>query len=175
MPNVNRPRYRVSMRDHPWAPADSELPAAIPAAAMAAAAVILVPAALTGAPGSVLVALALLVAAGLAGVAVVFEQRTPAVIACVLVATALVGALGMDLGGRAGRSADQGAPFPAVVGMKLDRAKRLFQQHGPVQIVVQRASYGERNVVLRATGYGPHGTYGPGSTIRLVVGTRAPR
>ncbi|MDX6533579.1 MAG: hypothetical protein QOF68_1323 [Gaiellales bacterium] len=156
-------------------PRDTHLPAFVPAAAIAAATALLVLLALADAPGSVLIILALLAAAGLAALAVVLEKATPAVVAFALGAAALLGVLGMELGGRAGRSAEHGAPFPAVVGMKVDKARKLFEQHGPVEIVIQRASYGERNVVLRATGYGPHGTYGRGSIIRLVVGTRPPR
>jgi len=160
------------MREHPWLPRESNLPTALPAAAIAGVTAILAAFAWAGAPGSALVALALVGAALLAALAVVFEQRMPAVVALTLVVASVIGMIGMELGGRAGRSTQQGAPFPAVVGMKLNRARALFEQHGPVEILVQRVPYGERNVVLRATGYGPHGTYGPGSVIRLVVGTR---
>ncbi|MDX6552192.1 MAG: hypothetical protein QOH74_680 [Gaiellales bacterium] len=163
------------MRDHPWVPRHTSLPAFAPGAAIGAATALLVLLALADAPGSVLIVFALLAAAGLVAVAVILERWTPAVVALVLVATAVLGLVGIELGGRAGRSVQVGAPFPAVVGMKVDKARKLFEQHGPVHIVIQRASYGERDVVLRATGYGPHGTYGPGSTIRLVVGTRPPR
>jgi membrane protein implicated in regulation of membrane protease activity len=162
------------MRELPWLPRDTNLPAFAPAVAIGAAAAALVLLALADAPGSLLIAMAVLAAVGLLVLAVLLEQWTPAAVALVLVATALLGLLGLELGGRAGRSAKPGAPFPAVVGMNVDRARTLLEQHGPVRIVIQRASYGQRDVVLRATGYGPHGTYGPGSTIRLVVGTRAP-
>jgi membrane protein implicated in regulation of membrane protease activity len=163
------------MRDHPWLPREPTLPAFAPGAAIGGVAALLVLLALADAPGTLLIVLALLAALALGALAVLLEQSTPAVVSVALVATAALGLLGMELGGRAGRSAQQGTPFPAVVGMKVDRARRLFEQHGGVRVVIQRVSYGERNVVLRATGYGPHGTYGPGSTIRLVVGTRPPR
>jgi len=163
------------MHDRAWLPRDAVLPSYASGAAIGAATTLLALLALAGAPASVLIALGLVAAVVLAALAVLLEQWTPGIVAAVLVVTAALGMLGLELGQRAGRSAEQGAPFPAVVGMKVDRARKLFEQHGPVNIVIQRVSYGERNVVLRATGYGPHGTYGPGSTIHLVVGTRAPR
>jgi hypothetical protein len=44
----------------------------------------------------------------------------------------------------------------------------------PGQVRDPPAPYGTRGTVLRATGYAPDGSYGPGSTITLLVGSRAP-
>lgn len=162
------------MSEHPWLPRETAPSAFLAAAAVAAVVLGLTLLALVDAPGGALVGFTVVGALVLVAAAVVSRQITPAVVAAVLAAAALLALLGLELGGRAGRSADQGAPFPAVVGMKVNRARKLFEQHGPVKIVIQRVSYGQRDIVLRATGYGPHGTYGPGSTIRLVVGSRAP-
>jgi hypothetical protein len=41
--------------------------------------------------------------------------------------------------------------------------------------VIHRAPYGTRGTVLRATGYAPDGSYSAGSTITLLVGSRAPK
>jgi hypothetical protein len=97
------------------------------------------------------------------------------VVAAVLAATALTLAAGLALGDRARASGDRGVPFPAVVGLPVERARALFDRHGPVHYVIKKVPYGARGTVLRASGYSTDGTYAPGSTITLVVGTRAPR
>jgi hypothetical protein len=145
------------------------------AAAASAGLSLLAVVALTGAGGSTLVAVAVIVAFVLAAVAAVRRSATVAVVAAVMAGTALTVAVGLSLGDRARASGDRGVPFPAVVGLPLDRAKALFDQHGPVHYVIKRVPYGARGTVLRATGYSTDGTFTPGSTITLVVGTRAPR
>jgi hypothetical protein len=105
--------------------------------------------------------------------AVISRSATAAVLAAVLVATAVIGLTGISLGRRASTSSVSGHAFPLVVGLPLDRAEKLFQQHGPVRFSIKRVPYGARGTVLRATGYSPDGTYSPGSTITLVVGTRS--
>ena len=131
--------------------------------------------ALTGAGGSTLVAVAIVAAIVLAAIAVLRRSATVAVVSAALAVTALTIVLGLALGDRARASGDRGVPFPAVVGLPLDRAKALFDRHGPVHYVIKRVPYGARGTVLRATGYSTDGTFAPGSTITLVVGTRAPR
>ena len=95
-------------------------------------------------------------------------------VAVVLAMTAVAGAIGLALGGRAGNGGASYA-FPLVVGLPLSKAKAEFQRHGPVTFVVHRAPYGARNVVLRASGYAPDGTYGPGTTVTLLVGGQRAR
>jgi len=96
------------------------------------------------------------------------------VLAGVLAITSAVGAAALSLGAHADASGGAAYDFPLVVGLPLPQAKALFQRHGPVTFVVHRAPYGTRGTVLRATGYAPDGSYGPGATITLLVGSRAP-
>jgi hypothetical protein len=91
-----------------------------------------------------------------------------------LAATAVLGLAGVALGRRASTSSVPGHPFPLVVGLPLRQAEAMFQRHGPVTFQIKRVAYGARGTVLRATGYSPDGTYAPGSTIALVVGTYVP-
>jgi hypothetical protein len=144
-------------------------------AAACAGVCVLAAVALTGAGGSTLVAVAVAAALVLAVIAALRRSATVAVVSAVMAATALAVAVGLSLGDRARASGDRGVPFPAVVGLPLDRAKALFDQHGPVHYVIKRVPYGARGTVLRATGYSTDGTFTPGSTITLVVGTRAPQ
>jgi len=130
--------------------------------------------ALAGAGGSALIACSAASAAALAAVGVWSRSVTALVLAGALAAAALLGAAGLSLGRRASTATAVGHPFPLVVGLPLQRAERLFQRHGPVHFVIRRVAYGARGTVLHATGYSPDGTYSPGSTITLVVGTRAP-
>jgi hypothetical protein len=142
---------------------------------VAAAAAVLVAAALLQPPGWVLAVLWLLAALALAAVAAVSRSLTLAVLAGVLAVTSAVGASGLALGARADASGGAAYDFPLVVGLPLPQAKALFQRHGPVRFVIHRAPYGMRGTVLRATGYAPDGSYGPGSIITLLVGSRAPQ
>jgi hypothetical protein len=97
-----------------------------------------------------------------------------AVLAAALAVAALAGLAGLSLGARAGAGGASGAPFPAVVGLPLAQAKAAFERHGPVHFTIVRAPYGRQGTVLRATGYSTDGSYAPGSTITLVVGTVPP-
>jgi hypothetical protein len=126
-------------------------------------------AALTDASGTALLLLCAAACAALAVVAVRARSATAGVLAAVLAATAVAGAIGLALGGRAGNGG-AGYAFPLVVGLPLSEAKAAFQRHGPVTFVVHRAPYGARNVVLRAGGYAPDGTFSPGATVTLLVG-----
>jgi hypothetical protein len=141
--------------------------------AIAAVTVVLLAVALAEPIGGVLAGCCLMAAVVLAGAAVISRSATAAVLALVLVATAVIGVTGIALGRRASTSSVPGHAFPLVVGLPLDRAKQLFQLHGPVRFSIKRVAYGARGTVLRATGYSPDGTYSPGFTITLVVGTRA--
>ena len=142
--------------------------------AVAATAAVLMAAALLQPAGWVLAVLCLLAALALGAVAAVSRSLTLAVLAAVLAVTAAVGASGLALGARADASGGAAYDFPLVVGLPLPQAKALFQRHGPVRFVIHRAPYGTRGTVLRATGYAQDGSYGPGSTITLLVGSRAP-
>ena len=142
---------------------------------VAATAAVLVAAALLQPSGWVLAVLCLLTALALGAVAAVSRSLTLGVLAVVLAVTAAVGASGLALGARADASGGNAFDFPLVVGLPLPQAKALFQRHGPVRFVIHRAPYGTRGTVLRATGYAPDGSYGPGSTITLLVGSRAPK
>jgi hypothetical protein len=139
------------------------------------AAAVLVAAALLQPAGWVLAVLCLLAALALGAVAAVARSLTLAVLAGVLAVTSAVGASGLALGARADASDGAAYDFPLVVGLPLPQAKALFQRHGPVRFVIHRAPYGMRGTVLRATGYAPDGSYGPGSIITLLVGSRAPQ
>jgi hypothetical protein len=130
--------------------------------------------ALAGAGGTALIVCSIASAAALAAVGVWCRSMTALVLAGALAATAVLGAVGVSLGRRASTSSSPGHPFPLVVGLPLQRAERLFQRHGPVHFVIRKVAYGARGTVLHATGYSPDGTYARGSTITLVVGTRAP-
>ena len=130
--------------------------------------------ALTEPSGGLLTGLCLVAAAALAAVAVIARSGTAGVVACALAATVVVGSAGIALGHRAGSASVPGAPFPAVVGLPLAQARAAFQAHGPVRFQIVRAPYGRLGTVLRATGYSTDGSYTPGSTITLVVGTVAP-
>jgi hypothetical protein len=130
---------------------------------------------LAGAGGATLIAAAIATAVGLAVVAVLRRSATVAVVAVTMAATALALAVGLSLGDRVRAAEHRGVPFPAVVGLRLERAKALFDRHGPVHYEIKKVPYGARDTVLRATGYSTDGTYSPGSTITLVIGTRAPR
>src|SRR6476469_2173315 len=134
----------------------------------------LVAAALLQPPGWVLAGLCLLAALAVGAVAALSRSLTLAVLAAVLAVTAAVGASGLALGARADASGGGAYDFPLVVGLPLPQAKALFQRHGPVRLVIHQAPYGTRGTVLRATGYAPDGSYGPGATITLLVGSRAP-
>jgi hypothetical protein len=142
---------------------------------VAATAAVLVAVALLEPPGWVLAVLCLLAALALGAVAAVWRSLTLGVLAAVLAITSAVGASGLALGARADASGGAAYDFPLVVGLPLPQAKALFQRHGPVRFVIHRASYGRRGTVLRATGYAPDGSYGPGSTITLLVGSRSPK
>jgi len=157
-------------------PAPRRLPA-VPweGAAVAAAALLLAAVSLAGAAGGTLMAVAITACAALAVVAVLRRSAAVAVVSAVMAATALALAVGLSLGDRARASGDRGFPFPAVVGLPLERARALFDRHGPVHYTIKRVPYGTRDTVLRATGYSTDGTFRPGSTITLVVGTRPPR
>jgi hypothetical protein len=141
---------------------------------VAATAAVLVAVALLEPPGWLLAVLCLLAALALGAAAAVVRSLTLAVVAAVLAVTSAVGAFGLALGARADASGGGAYDFPLVVGLPLPQAKALFQRHGPVRFVIHRAPYGTRGTVLRATGYAPDGSYGPGSTITLLVGSRAP-
>lgn len=164
--------------------AGSELPAAggrqrssEPLAAGAAAVValaVLALAALAGASGGVLAVLCLVLAAALGAAAMLLRSGACAVLATALAVAALAGLAGLSLGARAGAGGASGAPFPAVVGLPLAQAKAAFEHHGPVHFTIVRAPYGRQGTVLRATGYSTDGSYAPGSTITLVVGTVPP-
>lgn len=130
--------------------------------------------ALAGAAGSVLIVCSAASAAALAAVGVWSRSVTALAVAGALAAAAVLGIAGLALGRRASTAGEAGHPFPLVVGLPLQRAEALFQRHGPVHFVIRRVAYGARGTVLHATGYSPDGTYAPGSTITLVVGTRAP-
>ena len=174
-------RGRVSAApqpDHEPAAATAWWPRLIPGLVtivVAATAAVLVAGALLQPPGWVLGVLCLLAALALGGVAAVSRSLTVAVLAVVLAVTAAVGASGLALGARADASGGNAYDFPLVVGLPLPQAKALFQRHGPVRFVIHRAPYGTRGTVLRATGYAPDGSYGPGSIITLLVGSRAPQ
>jgi len=142
---------------------------------VAATAAVLVAVALLEPPGWVLAVLCLLAALALAGAAAIARSLTLAVVAAVLAVTSAVGASGLALGARADASGGAAYDFPLVVGLPLTQAKALFQRHGPVRFVIHRAPYGTRGTVLRATGYAPDGSYGPGSMITLLVGSRSPQ
>jgi hypothetical protein len=142
---------------------------------LGATAAVLVAVALLEPPGWVLAVLCLLAGLALGAAAAVSRSPTLAVLAAVLAVTSAVGASGLALGARADASGGAAYDFPLVVGLPLPQAKALFQRHGPVTFVIHRAPYGTRGTVLRATGYAPDGSYGPGSTITLLVGSRAPR
>jgi hypothetical protein len=139
-----------------------------------ALAALLVALALAGVGGSVLIACSAASAAALAAVGVWSRSATALVLAGALSAAAVLGVAGLSLGRRASTASSPGHPFPLVVGLPLQRAEALFQRHGPVRFVIRRVAYGARGTVLHATGYSPDGTYAPGSTITLVVGTRPP-
>jgi len=130
--------------------------------------------ALAGAGGSVLIACSAASAVALAALGVRCGSATALVVAGALAATAVLGVVGLSLGRRASTAGSAGHPFPLVVGLPLQQAEALFQRHGPVHFVIRRVAYGARGTVLHATGYSPDGTYTPGSTITLVVGTRPP-
>jgi hypothetical protein len=169
-----RYRDRVSepaseRRSRPQLPAPP--PAAIAIVALPALLLMLV---LLGAGGSALIVCSAACAAALAAVGAYSRSVTALVLAGALAATAVLGAAGLSLGRRASTASAAGHPFPLVVGLPLQRAERLFQRHGPVHFVIRRVAYGARGTVLHATGYSPDGTYAPGSTITLVVGTRSP-
>jgi len=142
---------------------------------VAATAAVLAAVALLQPPGWVLAVLCLLAALALAGAAAIARSLTLAVVAAVLAVTSAVGASGLALGARADASGGAAYDFPLVVGLPLTQAKALFQRHGPVRFVIHRAPYGTRGTVLRATGYAPDGSYGPGSMITLLVGSRSPQ
>jgi hypothetical protein len=142
---------------------------------VAATAAVLVAVALLEPPGWVLAVLCLLAALGLGAVAALLRSLTLALLAAVLAVTSAVGASGLALGARADASGGAAYDFPLVVGLPLHQAKALFQRHGPVRFVIHKAPYGVRGTVLRAAGYAPDGSYGPGATITLLVGSRAPR
>jgi hypothetical protein len=127
-----------------------------------------------GAGGAALIACCAGCAGALAAAGIWWRSATAVVLAVALAATVALGIAGLALGRRASTDSSAGHAFPLVVGLPLERAKALFQRHGPVRFVVRRVAYGARGTVLRATGYSPNGTYAPGSTITLVVGTRAP-
>jgi hypothetical protein len=141
---------------------------------VAATAAVLVAIALLEPPGWVLAVLCLLAALALAAAASVSRSVTLTVLAGVLAVTSAVGAAALALGARADPSGGAAYDFPLVVGLPLPQAKALFQRHGPVRFVIHQAPYGTRGTVLRATGYAPDGSYGPGATITLLVGSRAP-
>jgi hypothetical protein len=143
--------------------------------ATAAVVVLLAALALAGVDGATLVAAAVGGFVVLAVVAALRRSAATAVVAAVMAATALTLAAGLALGDRARASGDRGVPFPAVVGLPIERARALFDRHGPVHYVIKKVPYGARGTVLRASGYSTDGTYAPGSTITLVVGTRAQR
>jgi hypothetical protein len=159
----------------PSAPAARRVTVPWEGLAVAAAACLLTAIGLAGAGGATLIAAAIASAVVLAAVAVLRRSATAAVVAVTMAATALALAAGLSLGDRVRAAEHRGVPFPAVVGLPLERARALFDRHGPVHYVIKQVPYGARNTVLRATGYSTDGTYAPGSTITLVVGTRAPR
>ena len=152
-------------------PLSAPSPAAIAIVVLSAVLLLL---AWSGAGGSALIACSALSAVALAAVGVWSRSVTALVVAGALAATAVLGVVGLSLGRRASTASSAGHPFPLVVGLPLQRAEALFNRHGPVTFVVKRVAYGARGTVLHATGYSPDGTYAPGSTITLVVGTRAP-
>jgi hypothetical protein len=131
--------------------------------------------ALTGAGGGALIAVSLAGGAALAAIAALRRSPAVATVAMTMAVTAALIAVGLSLGDRARAAGGRGVPFPAVVGLSLAQARALFDRHGPVQYVIKRVPYGARGTVLRASGYSTDGTFAPGSTITLVVGTRAPR
>ncbi len=143
--------------------------------AIAAAVAVVALAALSGAGGSVLMAVVLLAGLALVVVAALRRDAAVAAVAAAFAAGVVLIATGIALGDRAQAAGGRGSPFPAVVGLPLTRARALFDRHGPVRYVIRRVSYGARGTVLRATGYSTDGTYGPGSTITLVVGSRPPQ
>ena len=163
--------------DPPSAPPPTVRHAAVPweGLAVSAAVCLLAAIGLAGAGGATLIAAAIAAAVVLAGVAVLRRSATAAVVAVTMAATALALAAGLSLGDRVRAAEHRGVPFPAVVGLRLERARALFDRHGPVRYEIKKVPYGARDTVLRATGYSTDGTYAPGSTITLVVGTRAPR
>jgi hypothetical protein len=140
---------------------------------VAATAAVLIAVALLEPPGWVLAVLCLLAALALGAAAAVWRSLTLTVLAAVLAVTSAVGACGLALGARADASGGGAYAFPLVVGLPLPQAKALFLRHGPVRFIIHQAPYGARGTVLRATGYAPDGSYGPGSTITLLVGSRA--
>ena len=121
--------------------------------------------------------LCLLAAVALAAVvAVIAAAGTLAVLAGALAATAAVGASGLALGTARGRCRPRrGRPFPAVVGLPLAQAQAAFQRARTGPIRDRAGPLRPRGTVLRATGYSTDGSYGPGSTITLVVGSGAHR
>jgi hypothetical protein len=147
---------------------------AVAAAAAVLALAVLALAALAGASGGALAGLCLVLAAVLGVTAMLLRSGACAVLAAALAVGALAGLVGMALGTRAGAGGAVGAPFPAVVGLPLAEAEAAFRQHGPVHFQIMRVPYGRRGTVLRATGYSTDGSYVPGSTITLVVGTVPP-
>jgi hypothetical protein len=145
-----------------------------PALAVCGLTALLLLLALAGAGGTALIVCSAASAAALAAVGVWSRSVTALVVAGALAAATVLGAVGLSLGGRVSTAGSAGHPFPLVVGLPLRRAEALFQRHGPVNFVINRVAYGSRGTVLHATGYSPDGTYAPGSTITLVVGTRPP-
>ena len=142
-------------------------------AVLVAPAVLLL-AAVAGVSGGVLIAICILAAVVLGALAVMARNAVTGVLAVVFGLTAIFAAAGLALGARADTAGRAGHPFPLVVGLPLARAEAQFQKHGPVHFVVTKADYGERGIVLRATGYAPDGTYDPGATISLLIGSQAP-
>jgi hypothetical protein len=142
-------------------------------AVLVAPALLLV-AALAGVGGGALIAICVLAAVLLGVLAVVAHNAVTGALAAVFGLTAVFAAAGLALGARADTAGRTGHPFPLVVGLTLARAEAQFRKHGPVRFVVTKADYGERGIVLRATGYAPDGTYDPGATISLLIGSKAP-
>jgi hypothetical protein len=135
---------------------------------------LLVVAALAGLGGGVLIAICVLAAVVLGVLAVIARNAVTGAVAAVFGLTAVFAAAGLALGARADTAGRTGHPFPLVVGLTLARAEAQFRKHGPVRFMVTKADYGERGIVLRATGYAPDGTYDPGATISLLIGSKAP-
>jgi len=147
---------------------------ALAAATMAIVApMLLVLGALVGLSGGELAVLCVISGAVLAALALAARSAVAAAVAGVAVLTAIAGMGGLSLGARAETAGRGGYPFPLVVGLPLDRAKAELRRHGPVTFTVTRAAYGRRGIVLRATGYGADGTYAPGASITLLVGSQS--
>lgn len=143
--------------------------------AVVVAPTLLLLAALAGLGGGVLIAICSLAAVVLGVLAVMARNAVTGAIAAVFGLTAVFAAAGLALGARADTAGRTGHPFPLVVGLPLARAEAQFRKHGPVRFVVTKADYGQRGIVLRATGYAPDGTYDPGATISLLIGSQSPR